>query len=87
MGAVAFGIYTIALIGLGERFTGTLLITGNAAFALTWGFGGIAGPPLTGAVMGALGIQGLPLVLGLMCAVLVVAATASGGKPGPAGAR
>jgi MFS family permease len=85
-GAVAFGIYTIALIGLGERFSGTLLITGNAAFALTWGFGGIAGPPLTGAAMGAVGVQGLPVVLGLMCLVLVASASLRG-APRAAGAQ
>ena len=69
-GAVAFGIYTMALIQLGERFSGTALITGNAAFALFWGVGGIGGPPVTGAIMDAIGIQGLPLSLGLICAVL-----------------
>jgi len=73
-GAVAFGIYTIALIELGDRFSGTLLMTGNAAFAMSWGVGGIVGPPLTGGVMGVVGVQGLPLVLGLMCAALVVVA-------------
>ena len=47
-GAVSFGIYTMALIELGERFSGSMLIAGNAAFALVWGVGGIAGPPVTG---------------------------------------
>jgi MFS family permease len=73
-GAVAFGIYTVALIELGARFSGTLLMTGNAAFALMWGVGGIAGPPLTGGAMSVLGVQGLPLVLGVMCVALVLAA-------------
>jgi MFS family permease len=71
-GAVAFGIYTMALIELGERFSGAMLITGNAAFALFWGIGGIAGPPVTGAVMDIAGVQGLPLALGLLCLGLVV---------------
>lgn len=71
-GAVAFGIYTMALIELGERFSGAMLITGNAAFALFWGIGGIAGPPVTGAVMDLVGVQGLPLALGLLCLGLVV---------------
>ncbi|PSJ60013.1 MFS transporter [Kumtagia ephedrae] len=71
-GAVAFGIYTMALIELGDRFTGAMLITGNAAFALFWGIGGIAGPPVTGAVMDIAGVQGLPLALGLLCLGLVV---------------
>lgn len=72
-GSVAFGIYTMALIQLGERFSGSMLITGNAAFALLWGIGGIAGPPATGAVMSAVGVQGLPLTLGLICLALAAA--------------
>lgn len=70
-GAVAFGIYTMALIGLGERFSGSMLITGNAAFALFWGVGGIAGPPLTGALMDVVGVEGLPVANGVLCAMLV----------------
>ena len=47
-GGVSFGIYTMALIQLGERFTGQALIAGNAAFALIWGVGGMVGSPVTG---------------------------------------
>jgi MFS family permease len=70
LGAVSFGMYTMALIELGTRFSGPMLIAGNAAFALVWGIGGIAGPPVTGIVMDAVGIQGLPLTLGGLCLVL-----------------
>lgn len=72
-GAVSFGIYTMALIELGERFSGSMLIAGNAAFAMVWGVGGIAGPPATGAVMDIIGVQGFPLTLGLLCLALAVA--------------
>jgi hypothetical protein len=71
-GAVAFGIYTIALIQLGERFSGQRLIAGNAAFALTWGIGGLVGSPASGLAMQLIGHQGLPLFLGLLCGVMVV---------------
>lgn len=71
LGAVSYGIYTMSLIELGNRFSGQALIAGNAAFALMWGVGGIAGPPGAGVMMEFLGVQGLPLTLGLMCAVLV----------------
>jgi MFS family permease len=71
-GAVAFGVYTMALIQLGERFSGAILITGNAAFALFWGVGGIAGPPLTGAFMDLVGVQGMPLTLGLLSGILAL---------------
>lgn len=70
LGAVSFGIYTMALIELGNRFSGPMLIAGNAAFALFWGVGGIAGPPVSGVVMDAVGIQGLPLTLGALCLAL-----------------
>lgn len=71
LGAVSYGIYTMSLIELGNRFSGQALIAGNAAFALMWGVGGIAGPPGAGLMMELLGVQGLPLTLGLTCAALI----------------
>ncbi|MBT1156756.1 MFS transporter [Aminobacter anthyllidis] len=71
-GGASFGIYTMALIQLGERFTGHTLIAGNAGFALAWGVGGIVGSPTTGFAMQLIGHQGLPLALGLACAALAV---------------
>jgi MFS family permease len=72
-GAVAFGIYTIALVELGDRFSGALLLAGNGAFAMMWGIGGILGPPVAGAAMDLIGPEGLPIILGLTSGVLVVA--------------
>ncbi|AHK47545.1 putative transporter (plasmid) [Ensifer adhaerens OV14] len=69
-GGVSFGIYTMSLIQLGERFAGQALIAGNAAFAILWGTGGIVGSPVTGLAMQLIGHQGLPLSLGLLCCVL-----------------
>ncbi|MBB3457078.1 MFS family permease [Rhizobium sp. BK313] len=71
-GGVSFGLYTMSLIQLGERFTGQSLIAGNAAFAFVWGIGGIVGSPATGLAMQLIGHQGLPSCLGLLCLVLVV---------------
>lgn len=71
-GGVSFGIYTMTLIQLGERFAGHALIAGNAAFSLVWGFGGIVGSPATGLAMQLVGHQGLPISLGLLCGVLAV---------------
>ncbi|TAU83651.1 MFS transporter [Rhizobium leguminosarum] len=71
-GGVSFGIYTLSLIQLGERFTGQALIAGDAAFALVWGIGGIVGSPATGLAMQLIGHQGLPLFLGLLSFVLAV---------------
>jgi MFS family permease len=69
-GGVSFGIYTMSLIQLGERFSGQAVIAGNAAFAAVWGIGGIVGSPATGLAMQLIGHQGLPLSLGLLCCVL-----------------
>ncbi|PST24098.1 MFS transporter [Mesorhizobium plurifarium] len=69
-GGASFGIYTMSLIQLGERFTGQALVAGNAAFAFVWGVGGIVGSPATGLAMQLIGQQGLPLSLGLLCFVL-----------------
>jgi MFS family permease len=71
-GAASFGIYTMALIQLGERFSGQTLIAGNAGFALAWGIGGIVGSPATGLAIQLIGHQGLPLALGLSCAALAM---------------
>ncbi|KSV94521.1 MFS transporter [Sinorhizobium sp. GL28] len=71
-GGVSFGIYTMSLIQLGERFTGQALIAGNAAFAVAWGLGGIVGSPATGLAMQWLGHRGLPLALGFLSCVLVL---------------
>jgi MFS family permease len=75
LGGVSFGIYTLSLIQLGERFMGQALIAGNATFALVWGIGGIVGSPATGFAMQMIGHQGLPLSLGLLCSVLVALLT------------
>jgi len=72
VGATGYGIYTMALIELGNRFTGSALVAGNAAFAVMWGIGGIAGPPGAGFAIQAFGPQGLPVVMVAMCAALVV---------------
>ncbi|BCH32773.1 MFS transporter [Mesorhizobium sp. L-8-10] len=71
-GGVSFGIYTMSLIQLGERFTGQALVAGTAAFAFVWGTGGIVGSPATGLAMQLIGHQGLPSFLGLLCCVLAV---------------
>ena len=72
-GAAAFGVYTMAIIQLGERFSGPMLIAGNSAFSLVWGVGGIAGSPATGALMQAVGPLGLPVSLGLISGALLFA--------------
>ncbi|MFK0275952.1 MFS transporter [Ensifer sp. NPDC090286] len=79
-GGVTFGIYTLSLIQLGERFSGRALIAGNAAFAFAWGLGGMVGSPATGLAMQVTGHHGLPLSLGLLCAGLAGLLIAKGSR-------
>ena len=60
MGGVGYGIYTMALVELGNRFRGSTLVAGNAAFAMMWGMGGIVGAPTAGTLMTHVGPFGLP---------------------------
>jgi MFS family permease len=73
-GAVAFGTYTIAMVDLGDRFTGALLLAGNSAFGVMWGLGGIIGPSVSGVAMDLVGPEGLPLTLGVLFVILGMAA-------------
>jgi MFS family permease len=66
-GGSTYGMYTVALTLLGHRFSGTNLVAANAAFALMWGAGGIAGPAAGGLAMDVIGPHGLPLTVVLTC--------------------
>jgi len=66
MGTTGFGVYTVALALLGERFSGQALVAGAAAFAAMWGAGAIIGPPLAGGVIKLFGVEALPYFLGLI---------------------
>jgi MFS family permease len=75
-GTAGFGIYTLALADLGDRFTGSALLAGTAALTAMFGLGGIAGPILGGAAMQHFGPEGLPIMLagayGLLLVVSVI---------------
>ena len=75
-GTAAFGVYTLALVELGDRFTGSRLLAGTAAFTAMFGLGGIAGPALAGAAMERFGPDGLPWVLAGAYGALTLLATA-----------
>ncbi len=63
MGASGYGMYTVALAALGDRFTGDELVTGNAAFASMWGTGALIGAVIGGWGMAGFGPHGLLYVL------------------------
>ena len=64
-GGAAFGVYTVALAGLGDRYSGAMLLTGSAAFGLMWGVGGVIGPASAGGAMQLWGPAGLPFIRGI----------------------
>ncbi len=70
LGAVAGGIYTLALVLIGQRFKGQDLVTANASVGLLWGVGSLAGPLLSGAAMDV-APHGLPMALALMAGLFV----------------
>jgi MFS family permease len=75
IGAAGFGIYSVGLAMLGDRFTGSDLVAGTAAFSSMWGLGALLGSVICGTAMNVAGPEGLPLSL---VAVLVTYAGISG---------
>ncbi|MFV3306889.1 MFS transporter [Pseudomonas sp. NY15181] len=76
LGAVAGGVYTLALVLIGQRFRGRDLVTANAAAGMLWGVGSLLGPLLSGSLMD-LGSQGVPVALALAAGLFVATAAAS----------
>jgi MFS family permease len=74
-GATGFGMYTVGLAALGDRFEGEELIAGNAAFAAIWGIGALVGSVIAGWAMAGCGPHGLPYML-VACFLVVLAAMA-----------
>ncbi|MGC4012768.1 MAG: MFS transporter [Pseudomonas sp.] len=76
LGAVAGGVYTLALVLIGQRFRGRDLVTANAAAGMLWGVGSLLGPLLSGSLMD-LGPHGVPVALALAAGLFVATAAAS----------
>lgn len=64
-GAIISGIYTVAMVIIGERFRGADLAAASALFGVMWGGGSILGPPIGGLAM-ELHPHGVPLALALL---------------------
>jgi MFS family permease len=63
LGASGFGIYTIGLAELGDRFQGADLIAGTSAFSTAWGLGALTGSVVCGLAMNHFGPDGFPQAL------------------------
>ena len=72
MGATGYGVYTVSLVSLGNRFSGIELINGSASFALVWGFGALIGSISGGMAMLASGLYGLPFSLAMIYLILAL---------------
>jgi hypothetical protein len=72
---VGYGVYTMALVEMGNRFSGSALVAGNAAFGLMWGVGGMIGPPTAGFSMQMVGPAGLPILIAVLSGFLIVFST------------
>ncbi len=66
-GGVVVGLYTIGLVMLGARFSGSDLASVNALVVMLYALGGLVTPPVSGLAMDAIPTYGLALVLGLIC--------------------
>lgn len=71
LGAAAGGIYMLALVACGERFSGQSLTTASAIVNVSWGVSSAGGPLLTGVLMQGAGINALPVVLFAGCALFL----------------
>lgn len=74
-GGVAFGIYTVGLTMLGQRFAAGDMARANAAFVMIYTVGSLVGPPVSGAAMDIFGGRGLGWSLAAaycLCALAII---------------
>ena len=72
-GAAGFGIYTVGLAELGDRFAGADLVAGTASFSSAFGLGALTGAVLCGFAMDAFGPHGFPgSILAVFLGYLVI---------------
>jgi MFS family permease len=62
-GSAGYGVYTVSLKSLGDRFDGQELITGSATFSLVWGLGALLGAVSGGWSIRISSLYGLPFLL------------------------
>ncbi len=72
IGTAAYGVYTVALTSLGDRFSGIELVNGASSFGIVWGFGALFGSVAGGWAMLGFGPHGLPVGLALIYCLLAL---------------
>lgn len=73
LGGAAGGIYTLALIRVGEYYTGHQLMKANAAITFLFGLGGLIGPLMCSTAILLFGSNGLVVALILITVVFLMA--------------
>jgi MFS family permease len=71
LGAAGGGVYTLALVIVGQRFRGMDLVTANAAIGVLWGVGNLAGPLAGGVGIALWDPNGLPITITLAAALFL----------------
>jgi len=84
MGGTAGALYTLAIVRLGDRFSGNALISANAFVGLLWGAGSLGGPLLGSLSMGLFAPHGLMLFVAAGAAAVLVAMLRRGTRAGRA---
>ncbi len=87
IGTAGYGVYTVSLTSLGDRFSGIELVNGASSFGIVWGFGALFGSIAGGWTMLGFGPHGLPLMLALAYALLTLGIVRRQLKPHRAAAR
>lgn len=77
-GGAAFGIYTVGVTMLGERYKGGELASANAAFVVCFEIANLGGPPIAGAAMNLWQPHGLLAFMGSVSAVFLTIAIVRG---------
>ena len=80
-GGAAFGLYTVAVTMLGERYRGGELAAANAAFVMTFELANMLGPPAAGSAMDAWQPYGLMVWMTAVAVIFTALAIARGLKP------
>ena len=68
-GGAVLGVQTVALVEMGRRYAGAMLLTGNSTLALMWGVSSIIGIPVTGYTMDRIGPHAILFVIGGLFAI------------------
>ena len=84
VGTTGYGVYTISLTSLGNRFQGQELVQRSAAFAVMWGTGALLGSVSGGWSISLFGANGLPVYLAVVYLLLVAGLAVRGRYAGNA---